>query len=373
MVHNIDQTMRTDLRQILLLILCAIFIACTVPSGPAIPGPSTVNGYQWTHSTPQAQGVDSAALHSALELFRSDDKVFSFILTRNGTVVEEYYRSDLHPYNEFELRSATKSFVSVLVGIALHQGLIDSLDQPMLSFFPEYDTPSLDARTRTITIRHLLTMRAGFDYSDAEPKPWLYTAQDDWVGRTIALPLKYTPGEQYYYASVQTHLLSAIITRRSGLSTLAYARRYLLDRAGIRVGHWDQDPQGIHFGGSGMTMTALDMARFGEIVRRQGMTAQDTLVPNGWMPQCVVPTRPSNSTWGVISGVNYGMLWWLCRNGSDSLFFAAGSGGQYIVIVPVKQAVIVTTADPNQSAELIGAQEDRLFDRIVRSVLPALQ
>lgn len=212
----------------ILLSLLLFFNSCkdnvTEVSDLSTRGPQ----FQWIEASLKSQHIDSVKIDSAISRCKVDENIYSFVLIRNGFLVKEYYQSRLHAYNEFEIRSATKSFISVLVGIALDRGLIDSVDQPMISFFPEFDSPQLDPRTRMITVRHLLTMRAGFDYSDVDPTPNLYTATDHWVKQTIELPLKYPPGERFYYASVQTHLLSAIITKRSGMSTLEFGEKISL-------------------------------------------------------------------------------------------------------------------------------------------------
>jgi CubicO group peptidase (beta-lactamase class C family) len=355
------------------ILSASVFISCERPTDVEEASSGTVQLYPWQSASFTAQMVDSVLIDSAATLFAADEHFYSFLLVRNGFLVKEYYRPPLKSYNDFELRSATKSIVSALVGIALSRGLIDSLDQPMISFFPEYDTPSLDPRTRTITVRHLLTMRAGFDYSDGDPNLVLYSPSDQWVQKTINLPLKYSPGERFYYASVQTHLLSAIITKRSSMSTLAFAKKYLTGPAQFQIGSWEQDPQGIYFGGSGIRMTPRSMARFGELVRMNGFAGTASLIPEAWIRESFIPRNAENTEWGEFRKMNYGYSWWMDVSGQDSIFFAAGSGGQFIIIIPAKNAVIVTAADPNQSAAAIALQEERIIRTIRRYLIPSIK
>ncbi len=356
------------------LMLPALFmVSCNESAvSPVAESPRSV-AYQWPTSTPADEGISAALIDSAAAVCAKNSNIYSFIIVRNGFLVREYYQEQLHDYNEFEIRSATKSFISVLVGIALEQGIIDSLDQPMLSFFPEFDTDDLDARTRTITVRHLLTMRAGFDYTDLLPDPNLYTAKDHWVRQTIRLPLKYAPGERFYYASVQTHLLSAIIAKQSGMSTLEFGKKYLFDPAGIRIGHWDQDPQGVYFGGSGMMMTSRSMARLGDVILRNGFVNGTQLIPKEWLNQLSLPTLAADHSWGSFTAVNYGFLWWTNTSGIGNFFFAAGSGGQFIIILPSKNAVIVTTANPNVAPASVELQELQVIEIITRYLIPSIQ
>ena len=349
------------------------FLSCEQQSVTPAVSSGTSDPFQWQSSSLQAQQVDSVLIDSALAKFSADQQMFGFVLIRNGLLVTEYYHPLLKPYNECELRSATKSYVSALVGIALAQGLIDSLDQPMISFFPEFNSPALDPRTRSITVRHLLTMRAGIDYSDGDPLHIPYTQSDHWVQKTIHLPLKYSPGEKFYYSSVQTHLLSAIIAKQSGMSTRDFGKKYLFEPGRIQIGHWDQDPQGIYFGGSGLSMTPRAMARFGEIIRQHGKAELSTVIPEEWIHRSIKPNNLLNSIWGEFTSLNYGFSWWMNGSGPDSIFFAAGSGGQFIIIAPQKNAVIVTTANPNLSQSVIDRQEERIIQIITRYVLPALR
>jgi CubicO group peptidase (beta-lactamase class C family) len=157
------------------------------------------------------------------------------------------------------------------------------------------------------------------------------------------------------------------------MTTLDFAKRYLFGPLGILAGRWDRDPQGICFGGSGLTMTPRDMARFGDMVRREGRTEHDTVVRESWIRASQQPNNAANSVWSDFTERNYGFSWWTNRSGSDSIFFAAGSGGQFIIIVPSKNAVIVTTANPNQSAAVVEAQEERIIRIISRYILPALR
>lgn len=359
-------------KSLLFLSLCVVLVACK-KNITDVPLPKVSTSYQWKSSTLQAQQVDSVLLDSALQAFSSREYLYAFVLVRNSFLVKEMYRNPFTPGNDFELRSATKSFISALVGIALKNGLIDSISQTMISFFPEYDSPALDPRTRTITIKDLLTMRAGFNYSESNPNTALYSPTSNWVKTTIELPLLYDPGTTYNYSSVQAHLLSAILTKVSGMSTLEFGSKYLFTPAHISVKDWYTDPQGIYFGGAGISMKPRDMARFGDIYVHNGVMDGTLYFPREWISQTVQPSAERKFPWRGFSNVNYGFLWWTNTGIPDSLFFAAGSGGQYIIVVPSKNAVIVTTANANVTSSAAAQQEDDIADIISRFVIPSLK
>lgn len=359
--------------KILLCVIGLLFISCQQNGFDPDIHISYLARYQWKTASLLSQNIDSIKIDSATAHLSTNRNLFSFVLVRNGLLVKEFYQPQLFSDNEFELRSATKSFVAALIGIALQKGLIDSIDQPMISFFPEFDSPNLDPRKRQITIRHLLTMRAGFDYTDYNPSPNMFTAKDHWVKQTIELPLLFNPGERFYYASIQTHLLSAIITKQSGMSTLEFGNKYLFGPAKIRIGKWDQDPQGIYFGGSGMVMSPRDMARFGLVMLQKGLVDSSSLIPSDWIKKTIMPNNSTNGSWGDFSALNYGLSWWTNYNNADSIYFAAGFGGQLIIVVPAKNTVIVTTANTYLPTELIGVQEEEIIRIIWRYIIPSLK
>ena len=263
----------------------------------------------WQTSTAEQQGLDPAMLQEADELAGDLGFVNGLLVFRNGhLVMERYYhgyeRDDPHP-----VQSVSKSFLSALVGIALSEGYLDSLDQRIIEFFPEFDTPDLDPRKRAITIRHLLTMRAGFN-SDHAVFFQVYNSID-WVSETWHLPLIYNPGDGFVYNTFEPHLLSVILTRATGAGSYEFARSVLFDPLGIRCLGWELDPQGYYFGGSGMFFTPRDMARLGYIYLRGG-NLKEQIIPGDWVAQSVEDHLGAfHWEWGELKELGYGFLWWL--------------------------------------------------------------
>ena len=358
------------------LLLLGVFASCSDESSPTDSDPSPFvqrTPYDWPQSTPAAQNLDTILIASAIQSVKASPFIYSFLIVRNGSLVVEEYRTGFSQFNDFEIRSVTKSFVSALAGIALKQGLLDSVGQRLLSFFPEYRSAGLDARKEDISVEHLLTMRAGFDYVEGSDYSHLYLPNGDWLKTTIDLPLKADPGSQFIYASPVTHLLSGVLTRVSGSSTAAIAEQFLFGPLKISPRLWDRDPQGIYLGGTGMNFTPRDLARFGYLYANQGMVDGTMILPASWIQESLVARNAQDVSWGDFGAVNYGYQWWTNFGVPDSLYMAAGYGGQFLVVIPRAQMVVVTTADPNVSPGKANDQELTVIRILSQQVFRAIQ
>ncbi len=231
---------------------------------------SVLPPYPWPVGDPSGLGFDTLRTDSAVASVSAHPNILSFLVIRHDTLALEYYRPGLSKYNDFDLRSATKSIVSLLFGITMADGSVDRLDSAFLDLVPEYRSSSLDPRVNLLTMRHLLTMRAGFDYVDGGKNSNVVGASSDWIAAFLHLPLLSDPGTQFHYSSLQAHLVSATIARASGTSTRSYAAERLFAPMQVTVRNWDTDPNGIHNGGTGLWLTARDMARVGQLVLRKG-------------------------------------------------------------------------------------------------------
>ncbi|MFX1252156.1 MAG: serine hydrolase domain-containing protein, partial [Promethearchaeota archaeon] len=288
----------------------------------------------------------------------------SVLIIRHGTLLVEWYFNDGSENVAFHIHSASKSFTSALVGIAVKEGLLTDLDQKMLDFFPEYDTPQLDPRKRDITLRHLLTMKAGFNFNDTALEWMAYSQSPDWVKYAIELPLIHDPGEDWHYGTPQTNLLSAIITKVSGMSTREFAEQYLFEPLQISIRNWNQDPQGYYTGGHEMYFVPRDMARFGFLYLNNGSIDGKQIIPHEWVQESLTDYAEGRVDEGMSSSfyldVGYGYQWWLQTFSGYNTFSARGLGGQFIVCIPELDMIVVTTASgtvvqeyPNQYVEMI--------------------
>lgn len=222
----------------------------------------------WRSSAPEDQGLDAQTLVSMDRYIQTQvPHIYSTLVVRHGYIVfEKYYRgdADLH----YEVASVTKSFTSALIGIALDKGVLRSLDQKVLDFFPEIPVAELSPHVADLTLRHILTMTAGFNWT--EETPWSWPQSEDWPSYILHIPMASDPGQAFTYNTPSIHLLSVILSKASGLSTLDFANQYLFKPMGIEPSQWTTDPQGRNNGGRGLYLRARDMAKFGYLYLNNG-------------------------------------------------------------------------------------------------------
>jgi CubicO group peptidase (beta-lactamase class C family) len=295
------------------------------------------------------------------------------VVVRGGYVVFEAYYDGASPESYHSVNSVTKSVVSMLVGIALRDGLLSSVEQPIFELISEYDTTDLDPRKRSLTVRHLLTMTSGFEHIRAELL--IPLDSDDIVRSVLARPLAHPPGARFQYEDASVQLLSVILTRLTGLSLAAYAVRELFGPLGIWPdersrsiwraepgaghtlhfqGHWPEDglawrtdQHGHSIAGFGLHVTAREMAKLGYLYLNGGCWAGRQIVP----AEFVRDSTREQSAGGPPAGSPYGYLWWLGPNGS---YAASGFGGQGIQVSPARDLVVAfATRQPRNSADRI--------------------
>lgn len=261
----------------------------------------------------------------------------SVLVVKNGNLIAEWYAAGFDKDRAVNVKSVSKSIISALVGIAIEKGYIKSVDQPIFEILPEFFPPDSPVK-RNITIRHLLTMSAGFEFVE-NVNNFVYLS-DNWTKNILNLPLSTTPGSSFNYGTIQTHLLSAVLTKASGMDTLRFAQTHLLNHMHISINRWDKAPEGTFFGGSEMYLTPRDMAVFGQLYLQSGRFREQQLVPKEWVKQSLEPSF--HEVWG---GDSYGYSWWIKQITGCNAYYALGYGGQTIMIIPDKEMVIVFTAD----------------------------
>jgi CubicO group peptidase (beta-lactamase class C family) len=276
--------------------------------------------------------------------------VKSLIVIQDGNVIIEKYMHGGAPDQTIDLRSASKSILSAVLGIAIHDGYLKGIDQRVVGFFPEYPLDELDPRIPDLEIEHLVTMTSGFAVKEnAKTYQGLYESSN-WIEHILNLPMNSNPGEKFNYLSLNTHLLSAVITRATGMSLLAYTRQALFSPLSIEQVVWEQDPQGYYIGGWGMSLKARDLASFGMLYLNNGKIDQVQVIPTHWVKQSTTERSGMVGTyysrWDKKYG--YGYLWWIRRVETDlDIPFALGHGGQRIAIILRANSVIITQADPS--------------------------
>ena len=295
------------------------------------------DGYFLT-ARPEEQGMDSVILDEGAR-YLSKTSALSLIVIRNGKIVYEKYYERKNINNVY---SVTKSFMSALTGIAIHEGFIGSENDAVEQYLPEYFKNLSDPRWKKITLKHLLTMTPGF-CEDLEK----WTSSDDWVRDTFALPLKYDPGTKFQYANSATHLLSVILTRATGMSTRDFADKYLFGPIGIKSPVWSADPSGFYTGYANLYLKPYDLAKFGWLYYNKGKWGNLQVIPEEWVVKSTEVQYDFNkeSDTGYENG--YGYKWWINGATGCNTFNATGYGGQSITVIPDLGIVVVITSSPD--------------------------
>jgi CubicO group peptidase (beta-lactamase class C family) len=285
----------------------------------------------WQTSSPEAQGMSSREL-ADLVSFGISNGMDSLLVTRHGKIVAEAYYAPFAPGLRHRVNSTTKSVIGNLVGIALKEGLIKSLDQPVLDFFPERHFANVDERKKAITLRHLLDMTSGLDWdepmsSSRFPSIVELERSPDWVQFILDRPMVRDPGAAFDYNSGGPHLLSAILSKVTGRSALDYAREKLFKPLGIEDVQWRADPQGVSTGGFGLYFLPRDMAKLGSLWLHDGVWNGQRLLPAGWIDD----VRHAKVEMGS-PGLRYANLFWSFPD--KDAFMSVGFDRQLITVMP---------------------------------------
>ncbi|MEC0233981.1 serine hydrolase [Paenibacillus kribbensis] len=278
----------------------------------------------------------------------------SCLIEQQGKMILEYYREPAITNELYKINSCTKSVLSALVSIAIDQQIVPQSDTPILEFFPRLAEDS-DPQKREITIEHLLTMSAGFNWTEFGGQNSFPTMSktSDWVQFVLSQPLSDPPGTRMEYSSGCSQLLATILRHASGQTVAEFAEQQLFQPLGIESYYWETDPQGTHTGGFGLRLKPMDMLKFGRLYLNEGGWDGRQLIQKETVRYSTRPFLPAVKPQKAF----YGWHWWtssfLDDTGLDKTtksteteyYYALGFGGQYIVVVPSYDMVVVVTAD----------------------------
>lgn len=349
------------------LILAVMFAACDLDesNGPETP---PLTAFLWRTATPQSQSLDADLLQDALDAAEQHPFFLALLVVRNDRLVAEGYFND-HERNETTaIYSATKSIVSTLMGMAIEKGYVDSIDVKLMDIFPEYRSIGLDPQKEEITIQHLLTMQSGFESEDIIGPEMSYAT--NMVNSIIASDLRFAPGEGFLYSTHGSHLLSAIITKALDMTAYNFAMEVLFEPLGIQLVGWQTDQNGIFFGGGGMYLTPRDMARFGQVFLKNGVIDGHVFVTPEWVNASVTNYRDYTTSWNGLEDIGYGYQWWTGRFGTRQVYFALGYGGQWILIIPELDMIVV--AAMNGATDDSQGQSEAFIDIMIQYILPSV-
>ncbi len=330
-----------------------------------------VTGDGWETASLADQGIDPAPITTMLERVEAGDYegVSSVLLARGGKLVFEAYfgkwrRDDLH-----STRSAAKAITSALVGIAIDQGFIKSVDAPLLPYFPEYEgeIENWDARKREITLAHILSMTSGVRGNEDAMYP-----TDDWIKFYLDQPLANAPGSTFSYTTSGIVALGSVITRASDRRVPAFTDQYLFEPMGITDYRWpitnSRGNQGLAMTGGGLNLRPRDMLKLGQLYLNKGSWNGEQLISSAWVEASTRTHATSN-----LYGEDFGYLWRMIDRevaGRPVRSFEAwGNGGQFIMVFPSYDLVAVFTGENYGKFP----EMERPFELIDRYVLPAMR
>lgn len=321
-------------------------------------------GDGWAVSTPGAEGLDDASIERVYGIvFRENEyrTALSLLIVRHGKLVAEGYLRDPADIDRLvNIKSATKSVTSILTGIAIDKGFVKSVTQPISDFLPDYAPPG--SEKGRITLEDLLTMRSGLQWdNDEDTETLMVDEPGDSLAFTIDQPLLYEPGKRFHYADGNPHLMSGVLDQATGASLDDFAFETLLAPLKIDVYVWERHRDGIAYGAYGLYLRPRDLAKFGELMLRNGAWNGTQIVSPAWV------TASTQAVTNFNEGP-YGYYWWI-RPDMEA-YAAIGHGGQYVYVVPADDLVIVMTANPyTDGIGVTRAQFEDLVFRIRHAVV----
>ncbi|MGB5925732.1 MAG: serine hydrolase [Dehalococcoidia bacterium] len=344
----------------LLIIAIVLLVLSALPGcGPSIEDLLAVDytplpGDDWDISTPSEQGLDPMLVAEVYYNAAQLETLYSLLVVKNGYLIAEDYFNEGSIDQKDRLQSVTKSYTSALVGIALDQGYLSSVEQKMLDFFPEVTDQITDPRKEQITIRDLLQMRAGYPWEETDPALWDGLLSGHYPPLIEEFPLVADPGTEFHYSNLSSNWLGIIVDRATGTNLKAYAEENLFLPLGVEAGEWGTDAEGHNNGCGDLHFSARDAAKFGLLYLNEGEYEGNQVVPAAWVhdslqrySEDINVTGGFPANWGLsFRDVGYGYQWWSARVGEHHFDLAWGHGGQLIVLLDELDMVIVVTSYP---------------------------
>lgn len=344
-----------------LVLLCFLVVSCSEKQeSKSLP-----------RSIPEAEGVSSKSIITFIDSASASRHEFhSFMFLRHGKVIAEGWWDPYKPELVHTLNSASKSFTATAIALAAKENKL-SIDDKVISFFPEYLPDTVSENLAGLRIKDLLSMSAGLG---REPSRIVTTDTEPWVKTFLAQPVVNQPGSKYMYNSTATYILSAIVSKVTGQNVLEYLKPRLFDPLGIEGADWETDPEGINTGGWGLRLKTEDLAKFGQLYLQKGKWNGKEILTEAWVDEATtvkMQQRPDitqeqrDSLHDGMQGYCY--QFWRAKNNS---YQVNGANGQFVVIIPEKDAVIVFTANSTDMWGEIGMIWEYLYPAMQDEALP---
>ena len=326
------------------LLLCAEGFAQTSSSLPA--------------SDPEKEGVPSAAIQSFIEHLEEDiDAVHSFMILRHGRRIAQGWWTPFDERTPHLMHSLSKSFTSTAIGLAIGEGKL-SLDDPVISFFPD-DTPADPSwQLKAMRIRDLITMTTGH-----RKEPRLFNAKSHWVRAFLHSEVEFKPGTHFQYNSAATYMLSAILQSVTEERIVDYLDKRLFQPLEIKKPDWDLSPEGVNTGGWGLRITTEDIAKLGQLYLQKGVWKGNRILSEVWVQEATSKQTSNGSDPDNDWDQGYGFQFWRCRN---NCYRGDGAFGQFCIVIPEHEAVVAITSGTND----MGGVMEAVWDILLPSMRP---
>jgi CubicO group peptidase (beta-lactamase class C family) len=359
-----------------ILLICIYFCLLSCDKNKNATDPSATSQYEvpvqtndgWETASLSSVGMDETPLLKLLDKLNEigDHRIHSLLIVKDGKLVfEEYFpgnkfnlarftgETGFDMYDTHNLCSATKSFTSALIGIAIDKGFIQSVDQKVFDFFPEHsELLTIAPEKHDITLEHLLTMRSGLEWDDEtysyfDPRNDMYQLfnSSDPIRYILSKDLIETPGTVFAYRNCNTNLLGEIVRRASGQRLDIFARDYLFGKLGVTDYEWQRLPNNVIFCSGDLRLRPRDMAKFGQLFLNGGTWEKEQAISQEWVEISTQKFTSLNNWWGGVDG--YGYQWWQWEEiygVNYPAYMASGWGGQWIIVSPDMNTVVITTA-----------------------------
>lgn len=346
-----------------LLLFLGCILSCNKEEAPA----------HFPYAAPN--NIDDQLLFEAVEKAEADRGILSLIVYRNNDIIVESYFGAGGADSLHRTKSVTKSVTSILVGMAIDQGHINSIDETVGDYLSDYLTPE-DTLVASVSIRQLLSMTGGFDWNELTDPEWIYwnnwVRSEDHFIYALHVPIIHTPGTYFSYCTTGCQILSGIFTRATGLTLKAFAEEFLFQPLGIEGDRpWGTDHQGFNYGGVTLQLKARDMLKIGQLFLDNGTFNDQRVLSESWISASTSAQVENHNS--MYFSNHYGFYWWLGEQHGVQYYFANGYGGQFICIFPELNLLVIAQSELNNDYHEPGEQWMNTLSLILNDILDSVQ
>jgi CubicO group peptidase (beta-lactamase class C family) len=331
----------------------------------------------WSTAPPADYGFDPFLLQFAVNKLEATGFIESLLIVRDGVLVSENYFRDNDATTELDISDITPGIISLLTGIALKEGIISTLNEKVVDYYPEYDSLITDDNKRMITLEHLLINSSGLPGDDTPPNT-IYTvkqgldSEEDWQRYILRLPLARQPGSSWAYSTLSSHLLAGIISKASDMSVRAFAEQHLFGPLDIEIDTWEADPSGYYCGGWGLHLTPRAMAKIGDLLHSDGVIDGERLFSTQYIEAALQPYFRTGWLDAKLKNIQFGYSWINAQILNLQVYLAQGYAGQLILCIPDLDLTLVITAQQAVDVSVAEEQVDIIFKLIAEDILPTV-